>query len=237
VISSIPHVARLTRAAFIVAREGTFAVVDPEPLPGALRFLLRLARLIERNDAKSGPRLARALSRLGPTYVKLCQVLATRPDVIGVAMARDLVQLQDRLPPFSQKEAETIVAASLERPLTQAFASFGPSVAAASIAQVHRAEIEKDGVRQKPVAVKVLRPHIAARFGRDVDSLMFAARTLPRRAVCEALKSWRPCRVRSRWKWTCGLRRRHCPKWRKIPATIRIFAFLRSIGIAPAITC
>lgn len=176
-ISAIPHVLRLTRAAFVVAREGTFAVVDPEPLPTPLRFLLGVARLIERSDAKSGPRLARALTRLGPTYVKLGQVLATRPDVVGVKMARDLERLQDRLPPFTQAEAEAVVASSLERPLAQAFAVFGPSVAAASIAQVHRAEIDKDGVRQLPVAVKVLRPGIADRFRRDLGSLMFAART------------------------------------------------------------
>jgi ubiquinone biosynthesis protein len=176
VISAISHVLRLGRAAIIVAHEGTFAIVDPAPLPTPLRFMLRLARLIERRDVSGGPRLARALTRLGPTYVKLGQVLATRPDVVGVAMARDLERLQDRLPPFSQAEAETVVAASLERPLTQAFASFGPAVAAASIAQVHRAEIERDGVRQA-VAVKVLRPHIADRFRRDLGSLMFAART------------------------------------------------------------
>ena len=176
-ISAIPHVLRLGRAAFIVAREGTFAIVDPEePLPPPLKALLRLARLIERRDQTAGPRLARALTRLGPTYVKLGQVLATRPDVVGVAMARDLEQLQDRLPAFSQAEAEATVAASLERPLAQAFASFGPAVAAASIAQVHRAEVERDGVR-RPVAVKVLRPNVAARFRRDLGSLMFAART------------------------------------------------------------
>jgi ubiquinone biosynthesis protein len=176
VISSIPHVVRLIRAAFVIAREGTFAVVDPEPLPTSLRALLQLARLIERRDAKSGPRLARALTRLGPTYVKLGQVLATRPDVVGVAMARDLERLQDRLPPFSQREAEAVAAASLQRPLREAFASFGPAVAAASIAQVHRAEVENDGIR-RPVAVKILRPNIAQRFRRDLGALMFAART------------------------------------------------------------
>lgn len=175
-ISSIPHVLRLTRAAFVVAREGTFAVVDPKPLPTPLRLLLRLARIIERRDARSGPRLARALTRLGPTYVKLGQVLATRPDVVGVAMARDLERLQDRLTPFSQKEAEAVVTASLERPLAQAFLHFGPAVAAASIAQVHRAEVLRDGLPQE-VAVKVLRPHIAERFRRDLSALMFAART------------------------------------------------------------
>ena len=175
VISAFTHIVRLMRAGFVFAREGVFGVVDPAPLPPPAQLALRLARLIERPGAKSGARLSRALTRLGPTYVKLGQFLATRPDVVGVAIARDLESLQDRLPPFPQAEAEAIVAASLERPLAQAFASFGPSVAAASIAQVHRAEIEGDGVRRS-VAVKVLRPHIASRFRRDLRSFMFVAR-------------------------------------------------------------
>ena len=79
--------------------------------------LLRLARLVERPGAKSGPRLSRALTRLGPAYLKLGQFLATRPDVVGVIMARDLESLQDRLPPFSQEEAEAVIAQSLERPV------------------------------------------------------------------------------------------------------------------------
>jgi ubiquinone biosynthesis protein len=89
-------------------------------------------------------------------------------------MARDLESLQDRLPPFSQGEAEAVIAASLERPLTLAFASFGPSVAAASIAQVHRGEVERNGER-KSVAVKVLRPNVASRFRRDLGDFFFVA--------------------------------------------------------------
>ena len=175
VISAFTHIVRLARAGFVFAREGVFGLVDPTPLPPPAQLALRMARLIERPGAKSGARLSRALTRLGPTYVKLGQFLATRPDVVGVAIARDLESLQDRMPAFPQAEAEAIVATSLERPLAQAFASFGPSVAAASIAQVHGAEIERDGVR-RPVAVKVLRPHIAARFRRDLRSFTFVAR-------------------------------------------------------------
>src|SRR5205085_415461 len=78
------------------------------------------------------------------------------------------------LPPFPQVEAEAVIAASLERPLAQAFASFGPAVAAASIAQVHRGEVERDGVR-RAVAVKVLRPNVAARFRRDLADFFFVA--------------------------------------------------------------
>ncbi|MFZ5733927.1 MAG: 2-polyprenylphenol 6-hydroxylase [Pseudomonadota bacterium] len=173
-ISAVTHMFRLMRAGFVFAREGVFGVVDPSPLPPPAQLAIRLARIIERPGAKSGARLSRALTRLGPTYVKLGQFLATRPDVVGVALARDLESLQDRLPPFPQAEAESTVATSLERPLAQAFVSFGPSVAAASIAQVHRAETDTNGVR-KTVAVKILRPNIAARFRRDLKSFLFIA--------------------------------------------------------------
>ena len=174
VISAITHIARLARAGFVFAREGVFGVVDPTLVPPPGQLALRLARLIERPGAKSGPRLSRALTRLGPAYLKLGQFLATRPDVVGASMARDLESLQDRLPPFAQSEAEAVIAASLERSVAQAFASFGPAVAAASIAQVHRAETERDGVRTS-VAVKVLRPDVAARFRRDLADFFFVA--------------------------------------------------------------
>jgi ubiquinone biosynthesis protein len=77
--------------------------------------------------------------------------------------------------PFPQHEAEAAVAAALDKPLLEAFAAFGPAVAAASIAQVHRAEVAAVSGR-KPVAVKVLRPGIERRFRADLDALTFAAR-------------------------------------------------------------
>ena len=117
--------------------------------------------LLNRNDGEH--RLSTTITALGPTYVKLGQFLATRPDVVGPALARDLESLQDRMPPFSQGEAENAVAAALEKKLSDVFVAFGPPVAAASIAQVHRAEIETPAGR-RAVAVKVLRPGIEARF-------------------------------------------------------------------------
>jgi ubiquinone biosynthesis protein len=174
VISALTHIARLARAGFVFAHEGVFGVVDPSLVPPPGQLALKIARLIERRGAKSGPRLSRALERMGPAYLKLGQFLATRPDVVGVSMARDLEALQDRLPPFPQAEAEALISASLERPITQAFASLGPAVAAASIAQVHRGEVERDGVR-RPVAVKVLRPNVASRFRRDLADFFFVA--------------------------------------------------------------
>ena len=141
-ISSIGHLARLARAGFVFAREGVFALVDPVMLPLPGRAGLRIARLIERPKTASGEgRLAAALTELGPTYVKLGQFLATRPDVVGPKLARELESLQDRMAPFSQAEAEAAIAAAFDKPLHAVFASFGPPVAAASIAQVHRAEV------------------------------------------------------------------------------------------------
>ncbi len=174
-ISATTHIARLARAGFVFAREGVFGVIDPSLVPPPAQLLMKLARLVERRGAKGGQRLSSALTRLGPAYLKLGQFLATRPDVVGVAMARDLENLQDRLPPFAQAEAEAAVALSLEKPVSQAFASFGPSVAAASIAQVHRGEVLRNGERHA-VAIKVLRPNVASRFRRDLSDFFFVAR-------------------------------------------------------------
>jgi ubiquinone biosynthesis protein len=174
VISALTHILRLTRAAFVFAREGVFGGVDPSLVGPPGQLALKLARLVERPGARSGRRLSRALERMGPAYLKLGQFLATRPDVVGVFMARDLESLQDRLPPFPQAEAEASIATALERPLPEIFCSLGPPVAAASIAQVHRGEVERKGIRHA-VAVKVLRPNVASRFRRDLADFFFVA--------------------------------------------------------------
>src|SRR5690606_10076815 len=136
VISAISHLIRLSRAGYVFAREGVFGLIDTRPMPMPARTGIALARLIERRSSRNGEsRLAAALRRLGPTYVKLGQFLATRPDVVGTVIARDLESLQDKMPAFPQAEAEAVVAAALERPVANVYASFGPSVAAASIAQ------------------------------------------------------------------------------------------------------
>jgi ubiquinone biosynthesis protein len=176
VISAVSHLIRLSRAGFVFAREGVLALVDTRTLPLPAKTGIALARLIERPTAKDGlSRLAAALTKLGPTYVKLGQFLATRPDVVGKNIARDLESLQDKMAPFPQAQAEAAVAAAFGKPLHDVYASFGQSVAAASIAQVHRAEIEQDDAR-KAVAVKILRPGIERRFKVDLDAFFFAAR-------------------------------------------------------------
>ena len=174
-ISAPAHLARLARAGFVFAREGVFGIIDPVVAPAGARPLIRMARLLERRT--TGPaetRLSAALTRLGPSYVKLGQFLATRPDVVGAALARDLESLQDRMPPFPQAEAEAAVAASFDKPVGSVFATFGPPVAAASIAQVHRATVTT-ATDTRAVAVKILRPGVERRFHADLTAFTFAA--------------------------------------------------------------
>ncbi|MGN6516766.1 MAG: 2-polyprenylphenol 6-hydroxylase, partial [Rhizomicrobium sp.] len=172
---------RLHHAARILARHD--ALVPSEYLSG-LPWSLRLARRVfgtrEREDPKTPPgaRLAKALESLGPAYIKLGQVLATRPDVIGADVARALEALQDRLPPFDGEIAKKEIEAALLKPLPELFSSFGEPVAAASIAQVHLAETTDDPPRK--VAVKVLRPGIAQEFAKDLSAFAFAARMAER---------------------------------------------------------
>ena len=171
-ISSFFHMLRGARVGFVLAREGALSLVDPSVLPPLARGLIRLGRVIERRGAgSSATRLAAALTRLGPSYVKFGQFLATRPDVVGMKIAQDLSALQDRMPAFPMAEARAIVEAAHGTKLEEIFVEFSEPVAAASIAQVHRARL-KDG---REVAVKILRPGIRDRFNRDLAAMRFGA--------------------------------------------------------------
>ncbi len=119
--------------------------------------------------------MTRALTALGPAYIKFGQILSTRPDVVGDDLAMQLRVLQDELAPFPLEEARIEVARELEQPVEKLFSEFSEPVAAASIAQVHRARLADDG---QEVAVKVLRPGIERAFRRDIDAFYLAARVI-----------------------------------------------------------
>jgi len=173
---ALGHILRLGHAGWVLAREGVFTDVDPEIMPPPVRLPLRMAKLLARRGARDNERrLARAMARLGPSYVKLGQFLATRPDVVGVSAARELEELQDRLPSFPRDQAIATIEAAFGQPLTKIFKEFGEPIAAASIAQVHRAKVAgPDG--EIDVAVKILRPGVEKRFRRDLRDMYFAAR-------------------------------------------------------------
>ena len=184
--TAIAHLFRLARAGIVLAQYGVRFVPQGTKAPLALHVLraitapIRLLTWPLRWGTPRDQRVAMALTRLGPSYVKLGQFLGTRADLIGEDLARDLRHLQDRLPPFSMAEARLAVEAALGGKLEDHFAAFGPPVAAASIAQVHKAvAVGPDGQR-RTVAVKILRPGVERRFKRDLDSYYFAARLIER---------------------------------------------------------
>ncbi len=176
-MNSLFAIVALARAGFVLAREGVFSAIPAENLPFWLRIAHRLAGWLSRDRSKSearSERLSRALNKLGPSWVKLGQFLATRPDVVGVQIARDLELLQDRMEAFSTTEAKQAIEASLGRPIEELFAELGEPVAAASVAQVHKATLKDDPAKE--VAVKVIRPGVRPRFLRDLELFYFAAR-------------------------------------------------------------
>ena len=177
------HFIRIARAGWVLAREGVFSQLDPSLVPPGLSLPLTLARLISRNKAQSGAsRLPIAIDRLGPSYVKLGQFLATRPDLIGLEAARALEVLQDRMAPFSKEEAIRTIETAFGQRLDQIFDEFSEPIAAASIAQVHKATI-RNGAENKNVAVKILRPGVERRFNRDLADMLFAAQFAERNFV------------------------------------------------------
>jgi len=163
---------RLLHAGFVLAREGALSVVDSAALPPVMKAGVRFGRLFERASVrKVGPeqRLRKALDRLGPTYVKIGQTLATRPDIVGTDVAGHLAQLQDRMEPFDAALVPVLLADALHERADDLKEISAP-IAAASIAQVHKAVlIAADGVR-RDVAVKILRPGIKARFRADIEA-------------------------------------------------------------------
>jgi ubiquinone biosynthesis protein len=165
------HIWRLLTWGRTLARHGALRGIERDPnTPPQVRRLARIARLGARQPRN--PDYAGAFQDIGPAAIKLGQTLATRPDLVGVDAAHNLLLLQDSLPPVPFPAIRQVIEASFDRPLDTLFASIDPvPVGAASIAQVHRA-VTTEGVQ---VAVKVLRPGIRERFARDIVTYEWAA--------------------------------------------------------------
>jgi ubiquinone biosynthesis protein len=180
-----PHnIIRLIRTGATLERTGAMDVVlEAFRAPPRLRFAARmLGWPFKWLGLKGDPELppaTRALTALGPAYIKFGQVLSTRPDIVGEELSQQLKYLQDKLPPFPIETAKTMIEAELELPVSTIFSEFSEPVAAASIAQVHRARLAEKG---EDVAVKVLRPGIERAFRKDIDAFYLAARWIERLA-------------------------------------------------------
>ena len=170
-LSDLNHIRRLLGWGRVLARHGALRGIERDRnTPAAVRRLCRIARFGTRQPKT--PDYAGAFSAIGPAAIKLGQTLATRPDLVGEQAARNLLALQDQLPPVDFAAIRQEIEGSFERPLEALFATFDPvPVGAASIAQVHRATTP-DG---REVAVKVLRPGVRERFARDIATYEWAA--------------------------------------------------------------
>lgn len=156
-------------------------IIDAFGLTGWPRFVLRavvwpIGRFGREGDP-SLPPLARAIEAMGPAYVKFGQVLSTRRDIVGDELVAQLRYLQDRLPPFPLEAARAEIERELGADVWDLIEDLEEPVAAASIAQVHRATWRATGQK---VAIKVLRPNIASRFRRDVGAFHFIAGVIER---------------------------------------------------------
>ena len=173
-----PHnIVRLVRTGATLERTGAMNVVlDAFEAPRALRLVAKALgkpfRWLGYAGDPSMPPATRALTALGPAYIKFGQILSTRPDVVGNEMAAQLRVLQDKLPPFPVAQARAEIERELGISVDAVFSEFSDPVAAASIAQVHKARLAETG---EAVAVKVLRPDVERAFRRDVDAFYLAA--------------------------------------------------------------
>ena len=119
-------------------------------------------------------KLCKSIEGMGTTFIKLGQFLATRPDIIGEKLSRQLEKLQDRVPPFSNDEAKDILKDELGEEVYNSILNFSEPIAAASIAQVHKAQFNDNGTI-KDIAIKILRPDIKKKFNEEIDALMLLA--------------------------------------------------------------
>lgn len=176
-LKALADYGRLLRAGTALARHD---VILPGEYHSRLPMPAKVAGKVLRvfgggAKGRPGERLATALEKLGPAYIKLGQFLATRPDVFGVETTTDLSRLKDKLPPFAMKHARAALAEEFGEAADALFPDLSDPIAAASLAQVHRMQTP-DGAK----AVKILRPKVERLIYRELRAMKRAARTVER---------------------------------------------------------
>ena len=176
----INRVIRLFKIARKLSTSGAIEIISQQyNLPIILNIFFNLisfgsTKVNYNKHKKPGERLCLALEGMGTTFIKLGQFLATRPDIIGEELAKNLEKLQDKLPAFSINEAKKIIKKEVGDKQFENILELSEPIAAASIAQVHIAKIKNEN-ENKEVAVKILRPEIEKLFNEELDALMLFA--------------------------------------------------------------
>ncbi len=168
-IQGIKRFAAITR---VLAKHGFGDLLDRTVFRSKITLSAPKAATIAKSVYPSAQRLRRVLEELGPSFIKLGQLMSTRADVFPPEYIEELKKLQDRVPPIDFEEIRGVIESELKRPLAVVFAVFEPvALAAASVAQVHLAGL-KTGEK---VAVKVIRPGIDKKIREDIGLMYYFA--------------------------------------------------------------
>ncbi|KAF0111660.1 MAG: ubiquinone biosynthesis protein [Hyphomonadaceae bacterium] len=173
---------RLSRLVYVVWTLGRYDAILPKEyqnlLPPSAKFLGKLLRIGAKHDGDLGARLSIALEKLGAVWIKLGQLLATRPDIVGALPAQALCGLKDKVAPFDDAAARKILARDFTggdvSKLSDIFGELGSVIAAASVAQVYKINPPDGG----QFALKILRPNVEREIARDIAALRLGAKMI-----------------------------------------------------------
>lgn len=174
------HMQRYRQILTILFKYGFGDLVDILKIEQYIEIGLQMISKKRREKIETLSRAGRvrmAVEELGPTFVKMGQILSTRPDLLPVEFIRELEKLQDNVPPFPHTEVEEIIQSELRAPLKEIFKSFEETpLASASLGQVHRAQLA-DG---EDVVVKIQRPRIQKTIEVDLEIALHLATLMER---------------------------------------------------------
>ena len=169
--------ARLTKIISLMLKHRLDLFVNKARLPKRIKILFLLTVFLKTPEKARAVRLREFLEELGPIFVKFGQLLSTRPDLIPPDIAKELLLLQDSVPPFCSKEFKNILESSLGSSVEDIFKSYDSEpMASASIAQVHAAKL-KNG---QDIVIKVVRPGIESVIKKDLKLLYAIASLIER---------------------------------------------------------
>ncbi|HDQ93063.1 MAG TPA: ABC transporter [Synergistetes bacterium] len=175
-IKAITHLGRFKDIIMTLLKYGLDDVVERLDLPG--KFLIERIRGVDR-EMSTRERIRHVLEDLGPTFIKFGQLMSLRPDLVPYPLILELRKLQDEVSPVPFPEIRMLLEKNFQRPVEEVFSTFDEEpLAAASLAQVHRAVLREDG---HPVAVKVRRPRIRRIIENDLYIMDIIARQLDKR--------------------------------------------------------
>jgi len=181
------HLVRYQQIIGIIIKYGFEDIIDATKID---HYLNKIPFSTPHQKLSRNQRIRMVLEELGPTFIKMGQVLSSRPDLIPLDLTRELAKLQDTVPSFSFEQVEQIIYAEFGKPICDVFHSFEAfPFASASIGQVHRAELSPG----EQVAVKVQRPGIRKRVEIDLEIIHYLAQVMEKNL--EDVDIFRPVKI------------------------------------------